>query len=683
MRTPAVWDDKDLLEDEPFLTNFRAFALVENNRRKTSIIMKRLEELATGLKSAAAARAWVNLAFVASPMEIRPCQVKLDKKTSLVFVQFYWKLFQDKEDATEDAALFLRHERMKRGFQYELMRNSSATSIATALEPRSSRSLTKKSRCSSHRLIVSSKKQILGSQTQTRSTSRPVVFPKEKLSRNSARCPTQLGRGGFEGNLCLVKQKKSPTSPSASSRPSHSVQLPRRSRRIAAPPVLQTHTVADSTSRPSVSSPLIGSTASLEKAASSQTEGDIAVDVESADRASVHDVSIHLSIPATVLPSTSSAISDTETERRIPLTEYLPNQSERQQISKQYDGCGAAAPNIHLELLSRPSDGTLPLIHAAPCDSCEEQVSTTQTITSPFPAYSGPTVTERLEQFTAAYLDTGHTGIHVAPIIHYPPSCQMYPKNSGEPFSPINDLNTGGFISLGSGELGNTPSCFGEQDQPLHDLEVNSRTKPPLTEYPPIWAQSRQEVCESFDWFRSYQGGVYHVHDFVKGYLLSAFSSSRDIFEHDGRLIISHGGGKAESIHTHLGRSTTQSADDQLAQDKSVRALLANYRESRPLVLLIDDKYALFPYDLGAKEVTYAVLGFYTISQAWAEYQPANNEQGRVVRYKFLFQWCEGQESPWFERVPGDPTPVEWESNSRGNHGLNVPALFVFRRRFD
>lgn len=38
-------------------------------------------------------------------------------------------------------------------------------------------------------------------------------------------------------------------------------------------------------------------------------------------------------------------------------------------------------------------------------------------------------------------------------------------------------------------------------------------------------AQSRQEICESFDWFRSYQGGVYFIKDIVKGYLLSAFSA--------------------------------------------------------------------------------------------------------------------------------------------------------------
>ena len=64
-----------------------------------------------------------------------------------------------------------------------------------------------------------------------------------------------------------------------------------------------------------------------------------------------------------------------------------------------------------------------------------------------------------------------------------------------------------------------------------------------------------------------------------------------------------------------------ESADDQSINDKSVRALLTNYRESRPLVLLVDDKYALFPIDLGADDVTYAVLGFYTIAHFWGRYR--------------------------------------------------------------
>ncbi|KAI0355710.1 hypothetical protein OH77DRAFT_1402391 [Trametes cingulata] len=183
--------------------------------------------------------------------------------------------------------------------------------------------------------------------------------------------------------------------------------------------------------------------------------------------------------------------------------------------------------------------------------------------------------------------------------------------------------------------------------------------KKPLNVQPMIWAESRQEVCESFDWFRSYQGGVYFNNDMVKGYLLSAFSSSRDLFERDGRLIVSHGGGKAESIHNKKGQSAVHEADDQREEDKSVRALLRTYQMKRPLVLIIDDKYALFPYDLAAKGYTYVVLGFYHIAHAWAEREPATNGRGFVVRYKFAFEWCEKQPEPWWIPAPAAVPPPD------------------------
>jgi len=82
-------------------------------------------------------------------------------------------------------------------------------------------------------------------------------------------------------------------------------------------------------------------------------------------------------------------------------------------------------------------------------------------------------------------------------------------------------------------------------------------------------------------------------------------------------MIFEPRGGKSESIHCQNGLLESHQASDQLADDKSVRALLSNYRDRRPLALVIDDKYALFPFDLTSKRVTYAVLGFYTIAYAW------------------------------------------------------------------
>ncbi|KAI0036934.1 hypothetical protein K488DRAFT_40180 [Vararia minispora EC-137] len=166
---------------------------------------------------------------------------------------------------------------------------------------------------------------------------------------------------------------------------------------------------------------------------------------------------------------------------------------------------------------------------------------------------------------------------------------------------------------------------------------------------PPIWAQSRQEVCESLEYFKSYQSGVYYVNDVAQGYLLGAYSSSRDMFHHDGRLIVSHGGGKSEGLRVNKdsGQMEISRASHQSSDDKSVRALLNTYRRGLPLVLLADDKYALFPYDLCAEGYAYIVLGHYWIAEAWAELEIKKNEE-KLVRYKFAFQWCPEQGEPWW-----------------------------------
>ncbi|KAG8213942.1 hypothetical protein J3R82DRAFT_10688 [Butyriboletus roseoflavus] len=195
-----------------------------------------------------------------------------------------------------------------------------------------------------------------------------------------------------------------------------------------------------------------------------------------------------------------------------------------------------------------------------------------------------------------------------------------------------------------------------DQDEE-NDIQVTSATsapsvvipKPPVPAPPRIWAQSRQEVCESFEYFRCYHSGVYSKDGIVKGYLLGAYASSRDVFHHDGKVIISHGGGKSESIlDSRRGPKRYQTDQDQEASDKSVRALLKTCKDRRPIALLADDRYALFPYDLASANYTYVVLGFYWISHAWAECQPTRDESGRIVRWKFAFQWCEGQDDPWW-----------------------------------
>ncbi|KAL1670057.1 hypothetical protein GGF50DRAFT_109790 [Schizophyllum commune] len=220
------------------------------------------------------------------------------------------------------------------------------------------------------------------------------------------------------------------------------------------------------------------------------------------------------------------------------------------------------------------------------------------------------------------------------------------------------------------------------------NLPVPERDEPPpvpklpLLRKPAIWAQTRQEVCESFPWFRSFQGGVYHNDNVVKGYLLSGHPAERDRFEQDGRFIISHGGGKAESMAMQDGKLTVIPAQDQSENDRSVRALLHTYIEKRPIVLLLDDNYRLFPYDLRSHGIVYAVLGLYFIKHAWAERQPAgpSTPGGTVVRFKFAFQWCEGQDAPWWLPSSFGPSLPTSEPESGTPHCPAEPATMDCRR---
>lgn len=56
-------------------------------------------------------------------------------------------------------------------------------------------------------------------------------------------------------------------------------------------------------------------------------------------------------------------------------------------------------------------------------------------------------------------------------------------------------------------------------------------------------------------------------------------------------------------------------SSNQRDDDYSVRSLLNSYAARVPIALIADDKYQLFPWDLGKH--TYAVLGFYWIVAAW------------------------------------------------------------------
>lgn len=78
-------------------------------------------------------------------------------------------------------------------------------------------------------------------------------------------------------------------------------------------------------------------------------------------------------------------------------------------------------------------------------------------------------------------------------------------------------------------------------------------------------------------------------------------------------------GGKAASKLLEAGH--------QSFKDHSVNALVKNWQTKEPLVLIADDKYEHFPFDLtrghdGGKGYAYVVLGYYFIRHYWGRFLP-------------------------------------------------------------
>ncbi|UZJ55031.1 hypothetical protein CBS101457_004351 [Exobasidium rhododendri] len=226
---------------------------------------------------------------------------------------------------------------------------------------------------------------------------------------------------------------------------------------------------------------------------------------------------------------------------------------------------------------------------------------------------------------------------------------------------------------------------------------------------PYAWAESRQEVCETLPYYRSYHSGCYAtsaltpstglkktaypaLRDFTPyGYLLAGFDSCRDVWHNKGRVIISHGGGSSAPVDSSddncrqskkkKGASNgdtkrtrqVQLVADQSMNDLKVASLLHSLRHQTPVVLLLSKDYKLSHFELPC---AFAVLGWYWITDSWCEREaPSSDGNHRGwIRWKFRFQYIESQGSPWWLHDEGKkcwhPSDHPIRSlNLRGRHG--------------
>ncbi len=96
-----------------------------------------------------------------------------------------------------------------------------------------------------------------------------------------------------------------------------------------------------------------------------------------------------------------------------------------------------------------------------------------------------------------------------------------------------------------------------------------------------------------------------------------------------------------------------------------IRALLHSSRHRLPIVLIAAETYALLPFRLPC---SYAVLGWYVITDCWAEREAAEakdaEQPSAFVRWKFRFEWIPAQGEPWWE-LRDDARQADWDPRQR------------------
>lgn len=171
--------------------------------------------------------------------------------------------------------------------------------------------------------------------------------------------------------------------------------------------------------------------------------------------------------------------------------------------------------------------------------------------------------------------------------------------------------------------------------------------KPPGKAEPAIWAETRQAICETLWWFRSYQGGIYHKDGACYGALIDADGGDRSYC--DAEVIISRIGGGAEKDKD----GNLVQVKDQKTDSATIKCLRWNMEQPYPIGIVIGQKHEQCETKLPYR---YNVLGWYRVTNIWNE-RSATRRSAVVgkVRYE---KWDLSNTSWWARRDSPDPPAV-------------------------
>ncbi|CAO2653865.1 Nn.00g105980.m01.CDS01 [Neocucurbitaria sp. VM-36] len=146
--------------------------------------------------------------------------------------------------------------------------------------------------------------------------------------------------------------------------------------------------------------------------------------------------------------------------------------------------------------------------------------------------------------------------------------------------------------------------------------------KPEPSGQPEVWADGRQELCETLHYYRAYQGACYSTGGFVRGFMFDKIAHARDYI--DSNVVISRAGG---GLIKDKDSGEMRSGRDQL-EDTVAHNLRNCMRHYNPVVIItgVDN-----PHIPSKPPQQYCVLDYFKPTYIWIE----KSGGSKIVRYRF------------------------------------------------
>ncbi|CAN9414358.1 unnamed protein product [Alternaria alternata] len=182
--------------------------------------------------------------------------------------------------------------------------------------------------------------------------------------------------------------------------------------------------------------------------------------------------------------------------------------------------------------------------------------------------------------------------------------------------------------------------------------------KPEPHGQPEVWADGRQELCETLHYYRAYQSACYSTGGFARGFMFDKVAHNRDYM--DSNVVLSRaGGGLMKDIDSGEMKSKRDQSEDSAAL--GLRNCMIN---RNPVVIITGVDNPNIP---SKPPHQYCVLDYFKPTHVWAE----KSGDSKIVRYRFeklntkKESWWRAKDAQEVIELGSLPSPVEKARCSR------------------